>query len=313
MRVINPITIDDTILTSSNVAENDYEQWNSGSTYGLGIRTIIIYDSSSPAAPVHKVYESLQAGNIGHNPVNDDQTAPVYWLLIGPTNKYKMFDLLRNTQTEQATPLQVTITPGQRINSIGLVGLENAESATISVTVDGVEVYTRTENLITRNTRSWSEFFFGGFDTKEAIALFDLPPFTNGVISISLSRASGNVKCGGVVIGNNVYLGQVKNEAESDALNFSKIDRDEFGDSLLTPRRTIPKINVTILSDKNIVNKLLKARVDLNAVPALWSGLDDNSDDGYFNAFLILGVYKRFLINAALPENAMTQLEIEEV
>ena len=49
-----------------------------------------------------------------------------------------------------------------------------------------------------------------------------------------------------------------------------------------------------------------------NAVPALWSGLDDQ-ESGYFSALLIVGVYKRFTISMDQPEDALISLELEEV
>jgi hypothetical protein len=316
MRVIPPITITESILTSSNVPEDDYDEWSNGATFGLGDFCIII-DSSSPPEDVHKVYESLQAGNIGHNPIDDDQDAPVYWLEIGPTNRWKMFDVLRNTQTEIESPLIVVLTPAQRINSIALLGLE-ADEVNITM-MNGLDtLYNETINLVDRETLNWTDYFFGQFTTKAGIAKFDLPLVTTGVITVTVSRTGstsplGDVSVGSLVIGNSEYLGEVEYKAISDALNFSTVERNEFGDSLLVPRRSVPKTLQTIFVDKNRINRLLTVRSELNAVPAVWSGLDDDETHGYFNALLILGFYRIWTINMDYPEQALMSLELEEI
>jgi hypothetical protein len=305
MRVIPPITITDAILTSTNVPEADYASWSAATTYALGDKVIVV------DTDYHHIFESLQGSNLNHDPQDEDQDAPEWWLDLGPTNRWKMFDLLRNTQTTVASPITVELTPGERIDSIAFVGLD-ADSVTVTVVNDAVEVYSSTTDLIDRTTLTWSGYFFGEFDITSGFLLTDIPRFSGNVVTINIVRDGGNVSCGGVVIGTNVYLGEVQYEAESDALNFSRIERDEFGNSQLLPRRSIPKSNQTLFTDKVLVDKIMKTRTTLNAVPAIWSGLDDETD-GYFAALFILGIYKQFLISLRHPEHAIISLELEEV
>jgi hypothetical protein len=305
VRVIPPLTITDAMLTSSTVAEPDSgageAAWNSGTTYAANDRVI--------RTTTHRIYESKAGGNLNHDPATD--TTETYWLDVGPTNRWAMFDLLRNTGTTDGSPLTVVITPGARIDAIAVVGIE-ADSISISMTSSAVSVYSYTEDLRTRETLDWYDYFFGEFEQKSAVALFDLPPYTNGVITVTLTRATGDCTCGGVVLGQSVDLGSTIHGAENDALNFSKVERDDFGTATLVQRRTIPKTNQQTRIAKLAVNKALKVRQDLNAMPALWSGLDD-ATSGYFEPLLILGIYKRFTISMDQPEDALISLELEEV
>lgn len=259
-------------------------------------------------AHVHRTFESVQASNTGHPPAIDDGT---WWIDVGPSNRWAMFDILRNTQTVAASPLVVTVSPGQRVDAIGLVGVV-ADEVTIDVMVDGETVYTYTQNLLTRPTVGWYSYFFGEFRQIGEVARTDLPPYTNAQITVTLTRAHGDVRCGGVVIGRRIYIGDVAWSPESDALNFSIIDRDPFGGSILVRRRSVPKTTQTLRCTKAMVNRVIQAREDLNAVPALWLGLNDPTD-GYFSALAILGVYKRWLITIDVPDYAQQQLELEEV
>ncbi len=301
MRVIPPLAITSSRLTSSTAAEPGPGEvaWNAATPYTVGQQ---VYLASN-----HTRYERLVAGTTAASPDTD----PTNWADIGPTNRFAMFDLLRNTGTVSASPLIVEITPGQRVDALGLVGLV-ADSVTVEMESGGEVVYSRTINLSTRATTSWYDYFHGVFSFRSAVALFDLPPFAAGVITATFTRSGGDVTVGGLMVGTAVFLGNTQYSAESDALNFSVVERDAFGNSRLIPRRTVPKTNQTLYCEKARVNKVIKVREDLNAVPALWSGLDD-ATDGYFEALLIVGYYRRFTISLDHPDIAVIGLELEEV
>jgi hypothetical protein len=301
MKVIPPLEITDARLVSSNTAEpgTGESAWSAGTTYALGQQVI--------RATTHSIYENVLAGADSGLPEN----TPTRWLLVGPTNRFAMFDLLRNSQTVAASPLTVKLSAGRRINSLALLGVE-AGSATVSMTVGGEVVYSVTRNMSRRTTTTWSAYFYGEFIFKPNLILFDLPLFSNSTVTVTLTSTTGSVKCGACVIGTAVDIGSAEYTAESDALNFSKIDRDTFGNAVLIPRRSVPKTQQTLFLDKEGVNKVIDVRDKLNAVPAVWSGLDDDQD-GYFDALLILGIYKQFTVNLAYPDYAKVTLQLEEI
>lgn len=354
MNVIPPLDITDAMLTSSTVVETAPAAYNPATTYALDATVSVagsaglltVYKSlqngntgntpaSSPAwwtnigttyqvysgattyadgdrvidATNHLVYESLVNSNTG-NALTDTSK----WLEVGPTNKWAMFDFLRNTATVQPSSMTVVITPGERVDAIALLGLV-ANSVTITVTSSGSTVYTYTEDLDTREVFDWYDYFFQPFSTQPSLALFDLPPYTNAVITITLTATSGNVECGACVLGLYEYIGEVQYEAESDVLNFSTVTRNFDGTtntSQMVQRLNVPKTIQNIFADKSRVNRIRALRDSLNATPAVWAGLDD-SDDGYFEALLILGFYKRFSINLRHPQHAVISLELEEI
>lgn len=307
MRVIPPLSggspcIADAQLTSSTATEPGAGEtaWSGGTAYAVGdvaVRTSI-----------HRKYSRLVAGTTATAPESDTTN----WLDIGPTNKWAMFDLLRNSATVLASPLTVVITPGVRVNALALMGVV-ADSVTITITVSAVTVYTYTASMSSRNTTTWTDYFYGTFSNQPSLARFDLPPYTNGVITVTLTRASGSVSCGACMVGVSQYLGAAQYNAVREALNFSTVTRDAFGNATLVARRSVPKTAQQLQVDKTNVNRLLDLIVSLNAVPAVWSGLDDQSTDGYFEALLILGVYKQFSINVDHPSTARATLELEEI
>lgn len=300
MRVIPPLTVTDSMLVSSTAAEPGPGEtaWVSGTTYALGdvrIRT-----------QTHRKYERVVAG-AGTTPPESDL---VNWIDVGPTNRWAMFDLYRNTATAVASPLTVVLTPGKRINSFGIVGIK-ANSVRVQLKVGATSYYDRTLNTLLRNTMNWTDYLFGSFKFQPSAVLFDLPPVAGATLTITIS--GGAVECGGIIFEMAVDTGRVLSGASNDGLNFSKIERDAFGNAVLVPRRTVPKVDLRLLIKKYQVDALIALRKDLNAVPALWSGLDDRVSDDYFESLLILGIYKQFSISLDHPENAFVNLTLEEI
>lgn len=305
MRVIVPLVVTPAMLVSSSVAEPDASMgevvWAAGA-YAEGDQRIVV--------ATHRIYRAYAA--IPSSTVRPDLD-PAQWQDIGPTNRWAMFALDRNTQTVGTSPLTVVISPGKRIDAFALTGLD-ATGETLEMDTGGPPIYTHTESLITRTISTWSDYFFGEFGNKSSVVRFDLPPVSGAEITITITNGGGPSKCAACVIGNSFYIGSAELGAESLALNFSEIER-EFDGSLATliPRRTVPKTTQNILLDKLEVNKTRMLRTKLNAVPAVWSTMDDDNEDGYFEALLILGVYKEWTINMTYPEHAKITLELEEI
>jgi hypothetical protein len=304
MRVIVPVT---PTLISSTVPEPDTGEatYSAGATYALGATVI--------STTTHRVYESLQAANTGNPLPVPPETQTDWWIETGVTNRWASLDSARNTQSVGASPMVVVIAPGARINSVAVMGME-ADTLRIEMINGGAVVYDKSFDLKLRRVRDGYEYCFKPFGLQPSVLQFDLPPFFAAQVRVTLTRATGSVKLGSVVVGNYIYLGAMQQGAENDALNFSTIDRDLYGTATLVPRRTLPVTTQTCIIEKQRVTDLLDARVRLNAVPAVWSGLDDLGSSDWFEAFLILGIYKRFSINSQYSaSHALVNLNLEEI
>lgn len=274
-----------------------YQLYSATAAYALGD---LVLDAVN-----HLVYESLIA-NTGA--ALTDKTK---WRKKGPSNRLAMFDLKRNTATVQPGEITVVLTPGVRVDSIALFGLV-ANAVNISVTANGATVFSAVEDLNAREVLNWRDFYFRPFYTKPSIVRFDLPPYTNAVITITITATSGDAKCGACVIGSYEYIGDVQYDADDDVLNFSSVTRDfEGGINEMIQRRNVPKLIGNIVIKKSQVNRMRALRDLLNASPAVWAGIV-NSNDGYFEALLKLGFYRKWKINMKYPIDAVMSLEIEE-
>lgn len=301
MKVITPIEINDARLTSSTIAESDTGEtaWNAATSYVLG--DVVIRTTT------HKKYENILAGVDAGVP----ESTPNRWVEIGSTNRWAMFDTLRNTQSVKASPVTVAITPNSRIDSIGLLSLD-ADEVEITITNGAETVYSATRSLSNRDVFDWYGYYFSPFNKTPNVVFFDIPPYSTTVITLTFTSVSP-VKVGAIVLGNQTDLGRAIHGVTSEELNFSRIEREVTGESILLQRRSVPKITIQSLANPIALNTIRDARKNLNAIPAVWSGLDDKVDNPYFETVLLLGVYKKFEINMNNSNMVDINLEIEEI
>jgi hypothetical protein len=276
-----------------------YTAYNAGANYGLDA---IVIDPAT-----HTRYESQVAGNTGQ-PLSDKTK----WLPLGPTNRHAMFHYLRNGKTVSESDIVVVLRPVSRVNSVALKRIEGA-TVKVVMKVGGNQVYAVTKQMIRRRSHGLYDFMYGPFRQVRNLLLTDLPPYRNAEITITISRpGAGRRACGACVIGTSIYLGDVEYDPESDQLNFSIIDRNEWGDATLYPKRTIPKAKMVIEFSRTRTDTVLAAREALNAVPAIYAGITDYAD-GYFEPLFLLGVWKQFSINLREATRGFINLEVEDI
>lgn len=310
MRVIPPITITDSILTSSSVVEpssTDPAVWSAGVSYSLGSQVTV-------GGTIHKIYECIVTSITGGDAPNISLTRAVpKWIEVGATNKWAMFDLLRSTASTSDSDINVILTLSTAIDSIAVLGTSGISSVRVIATSGVTTVYDKILSLSARNTLTWTGYFFSTILTRSTVIAFDLPSqYSNLVLNIT-ALGSGTRKVGALVVGKSSYIGKLMKGATIDALNFSTIDRDAFGNAVLVPRRSVPKTSQRLYIDKAKLTAIHKIRDQLDATPAVWSGLDDQYTNSYFSALVILGFYRTFAFQLDNPIGPTIDLELEEI
>jgi hypothetical protein len=279
--------------------------WVSGTTYTLvaGVSQQVTYQN--------RTYELLATTTV--NTTLPTATSPIYWLDVGPSNRWGVFDYLRNSATVARNQIILSMSTSTRADALVLVGLQNVREAAVTVysPSSGTTLYSSRKNLTSKASSSWYDYFFTvGTKTKSAV-FSDLVPYSDAIISIVLNGS--DISCGGVILGKAQEIGTVQRGASNEVINFSTVTRDIYGNATMVQRRNIPKTNQNLLLDKSLVNTVRAVRDDLNAIPAAWVGLDDLPDQFYFESLLIVGFYKTFTINLDNPLYASITLELEEI
>ena len=300
-RVVTPVAITDAMLISSTIAETDYGAWNSGTTYAAAARVIVT------SSGVHKVYESLQAGNLNKDPTSAANSA--WWAEVSPTNRWKMFDRASGTVSSDTTSIEVEIQPG-RVDTLALLDVDAATARVrMSTTADGTffdQSFTLTggSDVVT----DWYEYFYSEIGTKNALVVPNLPPIGDAKIKVTLTRTGGTVSLGSLVVGSSTTFGVARYGARAGITDYSRKTTDDFGRTTIVERAYAKRMNVSLLVEKARVDAVVKKLSALRATLSLWLA----GTDGY-EALQVYGWFKDFDVVLDGPYYSSLSLDIEGI
>lgn len=268
MIAIDPITINDTTLISSSVPENDATAWSSATTYALNALVIV--------PSTHEVYQSLANSNTNRNPLSEIQgdpaNPPIWWLLIGKTNRYRMFDEVTNTQTSKADEITFTVGVAERFAALSLLNLD-ARQVIVTVEASGLEVYNRTFDLINSAAEStYYAYFFEPLNFATELTVLDLPNFANSEITVQILNTGFTARCGLCVIGRQDELGISNYGITVDLIDFSTVRRAFDGSVIYNKRSSSKLMNVNFYVPTDLCSVTLKKCDDLRGRPVLYLG-----------------------------------------
>lgn len=300
MKVIHPITITDAMLISSSVAEPDGSEtaWNSGTTYSAAQECYL--------ASTHRKYRSVQGSNLNHNPATDDGT---WWLEIGGTNRWAMFDDYVSTATPDTTPLTVTIAPGlcDGLFLYGLIG--TAANVTITDGAGGPTVYDRDLDLLTPSITTWYDYYFGEFRQVPYFVLTDLPPYANARITLTV-EGDTNVACGMMAPGRIYEIGQTQYSPRVGIKDYSRKTTDpDTGFTVLEQRKFAKTLRAEVRLFSTTFAEVHSTLESLRATPCVW--IADSQGNGAIEPLTIFGFYRDFYLVIDKPTGGLYTIEVE--
>lgn len=293
MRVIRPVEITPSKLLSTTATETS-PTWDIGTTYADG--ALVVYQQS--------IYESLQNSNTGKQP----DTSPTFWLRVGPSNIWAMFDNEVNTQTTGTDPLIVEVQPGKAFTSVSFV---NLDATNINVKVydapSGTLVFEQDVNLDDTIITDWFEYFFEESDIRTDAYIENLPPYNSGVIKVSFTGGVGSAKVGGMLIGTTYEIGYTQYGLNYGIRDYSVKETDEFGVTTFVKRNFSKRMDPTVMVDNNKLNQISKVLENLRATPTTWIGTTDSR----FQGAIVYGFLRDYNIEINYPTSSLVRLEIE--
>ena len=295
--VVKPLAITDAMLSvpGTNVPEADYAAWNSGTTYAADARVIL--------TSTHKIYQSLQAGNLNKDPV----TEALWWIEVAPTNKWALFDTSVSTQTKQASYIKYTFTPRSTVNAIAALNLTSATSMVVTVTsaILGV-VYDKTFDISPiPGSASWWDWFFGIRRGQTQKILIDLPSYPDATFKIELYGGPA-LAIGVLLVGQQCTFGAgIKYGAKVGIQDYSRKEKNDFGDTIFVQRAFAKRADFDLMIESGEVDSLQGFLADIRAVPCLWIG------SSAYESTTVFGFYKTFDILISYPTSADCSLHIE--
>lgn len=302
MKQISPTTITDEMLVSINVDEPAPGElvYSAGETYAKGARRIVL--------STHRVYESLQDGNVGNNPTAEPAASPVWWKNVGPTRKYAAFDGQASTQSLATDTWTLVIEPGI-VEGIGLDGLVgNAVQIQMTAGPTGPEVFNREWSLEGSPITDWFEYFNAPFVQISRVVATDLPAMSEGRITITVTGV-GQVGLGSVIVGPVTDIGLTLAEVEIGDLDYSKKKVDaETGDVTLEPGRSRDTVRCMVHTEIADVAKVMALLKKSRGLVCVWIL---ETDDALNDALILFGFRRSFKLALKFTSLAYFTLEIE--
>lgn len=271
-----------------------YQAWASGTTYAMADRVLL--------ASTHKIYESIQAGNTNHDPAADLLLeTPLWWKIVGATNRWAMFDQLAGQQTSQTTDIEITVQPG-RIDSVAFINVD-VETITIEMLDGATVVYSRTLDMSLDNVFDWFEYFYEPIVRKTDAVLTDLPVYGSATIHITLT--SGIAGCGEILFGMKRFLGEMLWKPKVGVLDYSRKEVDEYGNPQIVRRRFAKLMDCALFIKNPMVDEVHRLLTELRATPVVWDGSD------IFTSTAVFGFYRDFDVQIESPAGSHCSLTIE--
>lgn len=252
------------------------------------------------SATTHRIYQSVQGANTGHDPTTDDGT---WWIAIGPTNRWACFDQAVGTITSAPSSVVVTLTPAETFNGLALLDLV---ATSVQVEVDsGGPIYDETYEMEDRRLcLGWWEYFFMPLDPQTSLVVDDLPP--TGAITITIN-AGENAAVGTLAIGRIAAIGDTLRAPEIGIKDYSVKSTDAYGVTTVTERGYAKTARYNVLLDGHRVDAVARLLAGVRATPVVWIG-----DDRYgYDSLLIYGFYADFGVVIAYPSFSECRLTVE--
>lgn len=280
---------------TSNVPENDYAEWNAGTTYStLGTRVILL--------STHKIYENV---NITGNTNKSPDTSPTYWLEVSATNKWKMFDSVISTNTSNSGSVSFVLKPGTVINSLSLLELSATEVTIKMYTAADGFVYSKTISTLGNiPDPNWYDYFFATAIPKNQAVFNDLPAFGNAEFHITVVGPTASV--GLCVAGYKTLVGYAIEYGTSIGIqDYSRRERNDFGEIIFVQRAYSKRVNYKMKIPDRSIDSVQRLFASIRSTPVLWIGSE------YYDSTIVYGFYKDFNMTLSNPIASDCILEVE--
>jgi hypothetical protein len=256
MKIMFPGAI---IITSSNVADSSYANWNDATPYANGATVYLPINYGE--------YQALTANTNKQPNLN-----PTDWKFLGTTNKYKMFDQFLNTQTLRTETIEVSIAAyGAEALYLG-----NIDATTITIEVIDLDLLSVIETKVYTTYRDivdWQDYYYGDWleDKVESI-VYERTTLTQNIgFNIIIDNGTNDAKCGIFACGRVKFLGYTKWDLNVGALDYSTIAIDSAsGATYLSKGNYAKKLGIDIFTHTNSVNAVFKTLTNARGIPVVF-------------------------------------------
>lgn len=303
MKLINPAPIKGAALTSSNVLET-VPAWSVARTdYAKGERVL----------DANHVWEWLSdaKSNTAVKP-SADTSSPPKWFDTGASNRWKMFDKkagntwMIGTATTNAETIDVTVTPGQVVNSIALFGLD-ASSVQVIMKVGDRELLNNTITQDRKGVNSWYEYYFTPIDRAETMVLTGLPAYGTATFRIVVKNPGATARVGLLTMGRLVEVGESVYGTSISIQSYSTTTVDQFGNETIISRGSRRIVDYDVRVPTEELSRVTRLLDQLRDTVCVYIGTED------LEASITVGRFENLRINISNPSYCEATAEVRSL
>lgn len=302
MIVVKPFDIIGGLLTSSSTPEPDASVGEvAWSAYTAAVGDLRIMTTT------HLVYKAAAVTTDAPD-VGAAKAIPT-WVVVGYTNRYRMFDTVNSSKSESASPIVVEITSVKGFDSAAIFNASGVTSVRFEVySSAGPLLYDRTLQAVDNSARvDWLTWLFSPVIQRYKFFVNDLPRAANQKIKITIT-GDATVGVGTLAIGKSISLGVACYGTSFRYVNLSKVDENEFGDLVINKRRKYKLIDYDVRTDKARLDFVVNELSELVDEPCIWAGTDDEDDPT-----VVYGFYIDWQQNIDSPSKCTATFKIREL
>lgn len=246
--------------------------------------------------------------NTVDTPESGSKKVPPTWTDIAPTNKYAFRDIyIHNKTIAQSSSGKITFTMNSTTatDSISFFGISNVSEVDVYFfNSDGGQISVTNRSLIdyeatikTGEETLLDSLVIIGDDYNDQAASFRVE---------LISDSSGNpAEVGRMIVGKAFELGVTQYGAKLSIEDFSRRERDEFGNFTIIPRDTAKNIVFDVKIPKEDVNFVFTYLSKLTTIPCVFLGDDDDA------AVQVYGCYSDYTHNIDYPSITSATISVE--
>jgi hypothetical protein len=300
LEVITPVVWADSHFVSSTLSEADYTAWSGATTYAANDYCIL-------TTGYHRIYKSLQAGNLNHHPVTD-AAADTWWIEVNPTNRWGVLDGQVGTYSSATTTMTHVLAPG-RINALALLEVDAATVRVLMTNAAATETYYDTTYTLPDSAvvGDWFAYFYEPINRKRELVVMDLPVIGDARLSITVAGDTGaTVTAGMLAAGMVATIGDTLASPTVGIVDYSRKGTDDWGRPVFVERSYVKRMDLRLVLPSPLVDAVQTKLAGLRATPAVWIGAGSR-----YGALTIYGWFKDFAIDIAYIEQSFCTLTIE--
>lgn len=245
---------------------------------------------------IHKIYESVQDGNLAHPVFLSTGVNTAWWLEVGSTLRWKMFDESVSSQSSRADSIVVDLLVAETIDTAAFLNVSASTIRLVMTNTSSVVVYDQTYSMAITG---------GILDRAADLLVSDLPNSPGATLTITLTDTGKQVLCGAVILGNALDIGGTQYGATIGIQDFSVKTQDAFGNFSILERSYSKKASYAVSVDSTKVDQLQQLLASRRSRATLYIG------SASYTSTIILGFFKDFFEVISYPQFSICNIDIE--